>query len=137
MELTIIRKEFTERSTIGDLLIGEDFNCFTLEDMVREPGVKILGKTAIPKGRYPLIIDQSVRFRRAMPHILDVPMFTGIRIHTGNRAIDVEGCIAVGYTKDKDFIGRSVEAFNIFFDRLYEILLHDTAFITVMRNNHG
>jgi hypothetical protein len=133
MELSVIRKEFTERSTIGDLLIGDDFCCFTLEDMTREPGVKIPGKTAIPEGRYSLIIDQSVRFRRAMPHILDVPMFTGIRIHTGNRATDVEGCIAVGYTKEKDFVGKSVAAFNHFFDRLYEILLHDKAFITIMR----
>ncbi len=133
MELTVLRKEFTERSTIGELLFGNDFFCFTLEDMVREPGVKIAGKTAISEGRYPLVIDQSNRFRRAMPHILDVPNFTGIRIHTGNRATDVEGCIAVGYTKEKDFIGRSVEAFNIFFDRLYEILLHDKTFITITR----
>ncbi len=137
MELTIIRKEFSERSTIGDLLFGDDFFCFTLEDMTREPGVKIPGKTAIPEGRYPLVIDQSVRFRRAMPHILDVPMFTGIRIHAGNRDTDVEGCIAVGFTKERDFIGDSIHAFNTFFDRLYEIFLHDKAFITIMRNQHG
>ena len=136
MELTVIRKTFTDRSTIGDLMFRDEWFCFTLEDMVREPGVKIPGRTAIPEGRYPLVIDQSNRFRRAMPHILDVPMFTGIRIHTGNRAKDVEGCIAIGYTKDRDFIGKSVAAFNTFFDRLYEGLLHDKAFITIMRNTN-
>ncbi len=137
MELRVIRKEFTEISTIGDLFFADDWFCFTLEDMVREAGVKIPKKTAIPYGRYQLIIDQSVRFRRAMPHILNVPMYDGIRIHSGNKAEDVEGCIAIGYTKEKNFIGRSVAAFNTFFDRLYEVLLHDKTFITIMKEERS
>ncbi len=133
----MIRKIFTDISTIGNLFIENEYFCFTLEDVVREPGIKIPGKTAIPYGRYEVIIDQSKRFGRAMPHILDVPMFEGIRIHAGNKSEDVEGCIAVGFTRDKDFIGRSVLAFNQFFDQLYEGLIKDKAFITITTEREG
>ena len=133
MELAVIRKEFTEQSTIGDFLIDGTFFCYSLEDMVREPGVKIPGKTAIPEGRYEVIIDGSNRFRRTMPHILNVPMFEGIRIHALNTEKQTEGCIGVGFTKDNDFIGQSVLAFNRFFNILYEALRSEKAFITVKR----
>ena len=120
MDIKEIRKEFTEKSTIGDFLIDGEFFCFSLEDMVREPGVKVAGATAIPEGRYRVVLDQSARFRRVMPHILDVPGFEGVRIHSGNSAENTEGCILLGYEKSKDFIGKSVLAFNRFFDILYE-----------------
>lgn len=133
MELKIIRKEFTENSTIGDFYIDNTFFSYCLEDMIREPGVKIAGKTAIPEGRYRVIIDQSKRFRRAMPHILDVPMFEGIRIHALNKASETEGCVGLGFTKSKDFIGESRLAFNRFFDILYLALAHEEAWITIER----
>jgi len=133
MELLIIRKEFTENSTIGDFLIDGEFFCYSLEDMVREPGVKIPGKTAIPEGRYRVIIDQSIRFRRAMPHILNVPGFEGIRIHNGNYPKDTEGCPLLGFTKSKDFVGNSKDAFNKFFDKLYMALRDEECWITIER----
>ena len=133
MELKILRKEFTENSTIGDFLIDGEFYFYVLEDMIREPGVKVPGKTAIPEGRYQVIIDQSTRFKRAMPHILNVPGFEGIRIHAGNDAKDTEGCPLLGYTKAKDFVGNSRLAFNRFFDILYEALIHEKVYITVER----
>jgi len=133
VELKILRKEFTENSTIGDFLIDGEFYFYVLEDMIREPGVKVPGKTAIPEGRYQVIIDQSNRFRRAMPHVLDVPGFEGIRIHAGNVAKDTEGCPLLGYTKSKDFVGNSRLAFNRFFNILYEALIHDKVYLTVER----
>ena len=133
MELKILRKEFTEKSTIGDFLIDGEFYFYVLEDMIREKGVKVPGKTAIPEGRYQVIIDQSTRFRRAMPHVLNVPGFEGIRIHAGNTDKDTEGCPLLGYTKSKDFVGNSRLAFNRFFDILYEALIHDKVYLTVER----
>ena len=50
MELSLIRKEFTTESTIGDLLIDGKFYSFALEDMYRDK--KIKGVTAIPYGTY-------------------------------------------------------------------------------------
>jgi hypothetical protein len=131
-DITLTRKEFTEVSTIGDLVF-DDFTCYTLEDMTREPGVKIAGATAIPEGRYRVVIDQSNRFKRAMPHILDVPGFDGIRIHAGNTSKDTEGCLLLGFTKGKDFVGESRLAFNQFFDKLYMALRNDEVWITIER----
>ncbi len=133
MELKILRKEFTEKSTIGDFFIDNTFFSYCLEDMIREVGVKIPGKTAIPEGRYQVIIDQSARFKRAMPHVLNVPGFEGIRIHSGNTAASTAGCPLLGFTKSKDFIGQSVLAFNRFFDILHEALIHEKVYITVER----
>ena len=133
MELKIIRKEFTESSTIGDFIIDNEFFCYSLEDTVREEGVKISGLTAIPEGRYRVIVDRSTRFRRAMPHILNVPNFEGIRIHNGNYPKDTEGCPLLGFTKSKDFVGDSRNAFNQFFDKLYMALRDEECWITIER----
>ena len=65
----------------------------------RSSGVKARkepGKTAIPEGRYPLVITKSVRFKKWLPLLLGVPGFAGIRIHAGNTAKDTQGCILVG-----------------------------------------
>jgi hypothetical protein len=133
MELKVIRDTFTEHSTIGKMYVDESYYCFTLEDMVRESGVKVPGLTAIPEGRYKVIIDQSARFKRAMPHILDVPGFEGIRIHAGNRSKDTEGCILVGFSKSENSIGASKLAFNQFFDKLYMALRKEECWITIER----
>lgn len=110
MEIKVIRKEFTAKSTIGDLLIdGEPF-CYTLEDTHRD--VKASGETCIPYGRYKVIINMSKRFEVMMPLLIDVPGFEGVRIHFGNTEKDTHGCILVGATKRKDFIGSSRDAFK-------------------------
>ena len=99
MELRLLRKWQVSESTLGELFDGSDRICFTLEDRVR-PGdifqVKIPGKTAIPAGRYRMVITYSPRFKRDLPLLEDVPNFTASRIHAGNRAEDTEGCIIVG-----------------------------------------
>jgi hypothetical protein len=133
MDLKITRKEFTEESTIGDFLIDGEFFCYVLEDIVREVGVKVPSKTAIPEGKYKVIIDQSTRFRRAMPHVLDVPGFDGIRIHAGNTSKDTEGCPLLGFTKSRDCVGQSRLAFNQLFDKLYMALRDEECWLTIER----
>jgi hypothetical protein len=109
-ELLLKRRWYSDRSTIGAITFGE-FSCFTLEDRVREPGVKVQDETAIPAGRYRVVVDFSQRFQRRMPLLLDVPMFTGIRIHSGNTAEDTRGCILVGEWRAPDWVGDSRRAF--------------------------
>jgi len=79
--------------------ISEEHVCYCLEDkdrMLEEGYAKVKGVTAIPLGVYELVIDYSPRFRRDMLHILNVPQFSGIRIHAGNSSRDTEGCPLVG-----------------------------------------
>lgn len=116
MKIDVIRKEFSEFSTIGEMLIDDEKFCFTLEDAVRDE--KIPGQTAIPYGSYDLITNYSNRFKRIMPLIQNVPGFEGVRIHSGNTDKDTEGCILVGYKKDKNYISQSKLAFTAFMQRL-------------------
>jgi len=116
MQITIKRLHKTDVSTIGELLIDGIFECYTLEDIERP--VKIKAETAIPKGTYKVIINMSNRFKRLMPLLLNVPNFEGVRIHAGNTNHDTEGCILVGRTRSKDFIGQSRKAYEKLFKKM-------------------
>jgi len=116
MLITIKRLYKTENSTIGELLVDGLFECFTLEDKERE--VKIKGETAIPKGEYKVIINESNRFKRELPLLLNVPNFEGVRIHSGNTNHDTEGCILVGQSRNKNYIGQSRKAFDKLFKKM-------------------
>ena len=119
MDIKLRRFEFGTNYTVGKLYVDDVYFCFTLEDKVREPGVKVDGQTAIPYGTYPVIIDHSTHFNMDLPHVLNVPGFEGIRIHTGNTDADTEGCILVGTTwAGKDFVGNSKFAFEPLFEKL-------------------
>lgn len=114
MNLTLRREQFTTESTIGSLLIDGQHECFTLEDEDRAleaGGEKLYGRTAIPRGRYKIGLDWSPKYGRDMPHVLDVPGFEGIRIHSGNTARDTEGCILVGTERIPNYIRNSRIAF--------------------------
>ena len=130
--------------TLGALQIQTESNndfrtskyfCDTLEphaiDWRREE--KIAGKTAIPTGRYRVVMSYSKTYKRRMPYLLNVPHFTGIMIHTGNSVDDTRGCILVGKavrpqkseeenpTGKATVIGRLTDS-RITFNKLYEII---------------
>lgn len=102
LELKRIAKRDTY--TIGKLFVEGEYFCDTLEDTVRVFGAdgsgKIPGKTAIPEGLYRIILSRSNRFKRLLPELVDVPYFSGVRIHAGNTEDDTEGCILVGENKE-------------------------------------
>lgn len=115
MELKLHREQFTEKSTIGTLYVDDVTECYTLEDTVREH--KIPGITAIPYGRYKVIVTKSERFSRLaghdvyLPLLLNVPNYDGVRIHSGNKPEDTEGCLLTGTVLGKDSVGNSRTAF--------------------------
>lgn len=117
MQLQLIRREFSEECTIGELFINGEFFCFTLEDREREGQPKVPGKTAIPWGIYRVIIDASRRFGRLMPRLVDVPGFEGVRIHVGNTDKDTEGCILLGRRVAPG--SKAIEASRLAFDDFY------------------
>lgn len=101
MKLTLKRNFKGSDYTIGKLYIDGHYFCDTLEDTVRPTGKKIAGKTAIPAGDYKVVKSYSPRFKKILPEILNVPGFTGVRIHAGNTAKDTDGCLLLGLNKTK------------------------------------
>ena len=111
MELILTRIAKRKAYTIGRLYIRETiadeyssgtedrYFCDTLEPTWRDyehGAYKVKGRSAIPEGRYAVVISYSPKFQAWLPILLGVPKFSGIRIHAGNTPQDTEGCILVG-----------------------------------------
>lgn len=103
MELLVQRIAKKSEYTIGRLFVDGKYLCDTLEDRVRDltKERKVPGETAIPAGRYRVIVNVSPKFGRELPRLLDVPGFEGILIHKGNSARDSAGCVLLGENKEK------------------------------------
>ena len=106
MKIDLHRKWRKKGYSIGILYINGQRICETLEDEDRGLSEdmtpddiakrKIKGETAIPIGRYQVTWTYSPRFKKMLPLLNGVPGYTGIRIHSGNKAKDTEGCILCG-----------------------------------------
>lgn len=110
MDIKLKRDVLNPDFTLGQLELESGWRCYTVEDAVRD-GQKVDGRTAIPAGRYRVIITRSRRFKRKLPLLVDVPDFDGVRIHPGNCAADTEGCILPGLIRTADGVGDSRVAF--------------------------
>lgn len=147
MELLLKRGIPSLACTIGDLYIDGQHECFTLEDVIREPATgrpsawaelvawvlswKVAGRTAIPRGCYQLTLHKS-------PHLGWVLMLNGVPgydlvyIHAGNSAADTLGCILVGQTKEANLIYQSKAALSALFPKVEAALkAGQEAWITV------
>ena len=131
MKLRLERFKFGDTYTVGELFVDNRDECFVLEDVVRPLGEKVQNETAIPAGIYKVVIDFSEHFQKELPHILNVPMFEGVRIHSGNTSRDTEGCLLVGsvWTGKDEVLGSRKAFVHLFpqlkeaFDKKEEILL--------------
>lgn len=118
MNLRVERQNFTQYSTIGEMLINGEHECFTLEPVwLQDSDVK---PRAIPEGTYKLIPRMSQKHGREVPGLVNVPGFEDVEIHWGNFPRDTEGCCLVGQTKGPhpDFIGGSKLAFAALWEKL-------------------
>ena len=119
MELLLTRIAKRKTYTIGKLCIlekvideystgtAERYFCDTLEPTWRDyknGAYKVKGRSAIPEGRYAVVISFSPKFKQWLPILLGGPEFNrkwqGIRIHAGNCSEDTEGCILVGKNRE-------------------------------------
>jgi len=124
MLLEVRREPSANACTLGSLYVDGQFECFTLEDVIREVALqsvalwKIPGETAIPSGTYQVMVTMSDRFQRLLPLLVDVPGFVGVRIHSGNCAADTEGCILVGRRRGTATVLESRLAFQALFAKI-------------------
>lgn len=134
MELYLNRHTFKEEYTLGNLTFeGIDESFPIVEDTVRSNGEKIYGKTAIPSGRYKVVLDVvSPKFSQyqfymdvcegKLPRLLDVPNFTGILIHCGVNETNSLGCLILNkrngsLEKSKEYFKRMMEIFDTVEDK--------------------
>ena len=131
MKLEVLRTSSQIDCTHGLLFectdIGKRFLCYTLEDEHRV--LKVKGETRIPAGTYKIELRKEGGFHeryskkypgvhRGMLHIIDVPNFEYILIHTGNTDEHTAGCLIVGDSQENNlilrdgFVGKSVNAYK-------------------------
>ena len=142
MNIQLKRIAKKETYTIGKLYIDGVYFCDTIEDKDRSLNQtmsindikkkKVYGETAIPTGTYKLVIDYSNRFKKNMAHILNVPGYEGIRIHTGNSAKDSLGCIIVGKNKVVGKVIESRDTYNQLFPILQKAFKEGEIKITIL-----
>ena len=130
MEIQVNRIARKDGYTIGRMSLNNEYFCDTLEDTDRGLkdtmqvneilAKKVKAQTAIPTGKYDVILTFSPRFKRVLPLLLSVKGYEGIRIHAGNTAEkDTEGCLLVGENKIK---GRIINS-RATLERLMSVLL--------------
>lgn len=133
MELRLVRTDVQPTYTGGELWLDGPVPrkvLDTLEDPVR--GVKVAGDTAIPAGRYRVIVSVSAKFGRLLPLLLDVPNFRGVRMHRGNKTIDTRGCPLVGLSRQGGFLHKSKDAEGVLMDLLLKVPAGEEIWLTVV-----
>lgn len=128
MDILLNRIAKRDKYTIGKLYINGSYFCDTIEDKDRGltqqmsnaeiSKIKVYAQTAIPIGKYQIVMTYSSKFKKVMPLLLNVPGFAGIRIHSGNTAEDTEGCIITGQNK---VVGKVINS-RVTTDKLYSII---------------
>lgn len=100
--LVLKRTSRIENAVLGSLYFRGVFLCYTLERYDK----------MIPKGRFPLKLTFSPKFRRFTPEVV-VKDRKGIRIHCGNSLADTTGCILVGLQASKAILKYSTLAYDL------------------------
>lgn len=110
---TVFPLNGNEPYTQGIMYYDGLFFGYTVEDADRHlesGGGKVYGLTAIPRGTYKVVVTPSPHFGdKLLPEVLNVPGFSGIRIHGGNRAEDSLGCIILGKVRTVDGVAQCAD----------------------------
>ena len=141
MKLEVLRFSSQADCTHGLLFehtsLGRKFLCYTLEDEHRV--LKEQGETRIPAGTYHIKLRKEGGFHarydnkypglhRCMLHVVDVPGFEYILIHTGNTDEHTAGCLIVVDSQENNlilrdgFVGKSVNAYKRIYPRIAQAI---------------
>ena len=140
MELLNRRISSGDEATLGTLFdVTEEkpeFLCYVLEDQFNEP--KIPAETRIPPGRYQIKLrteggmneryGKRFDWHKGMVWLQDVPDFTFIYMHVGNKDDDSEGCLLLGdgqmqNVTERGQVTSSVSAYRRIYELIVEALL--------------
>lgn len=132
-----VRKWYYPQSTVGVINIDGQHFCFTLEDTVRPPNIKVYGETAIPAYTYKVGIRHSPSFARDMVCLytekdgytinINGVTFKYVYSHGGNKHKDTLGCVLVGYSREEDKIW-GADAEDDLFDIIEEKIYNEQVF---------
>lgn len=147
METKIIRVAQGKESTLSHLYINGIFQCYLLEDKIRE--VKIASETAIPKGIFSLKLNtygaKNADYKKAfgklhegMIEIMGLPNFCFVYIHTGNTIKETAGCPLCGFGfqfVDGNYqVSQSISAYKMIYPKLVALAKAETNTITIENN---
>ncbi|WP_313531318.1 DUF5675 family protein [Sphingobacterium multivorum] len=150
MELTLKRVRQGNNSTLSELYINGTFQCYGLEDTVRD--VKIKGRTAIPAGTYKLGLNlegsMNAAYKKRFPamhegmiEIRNISHFSLVYIHIGNTHEDTEGCLLVGtyFHRSNDDWGvyQSAEAYKQLYQTIIEMVKNGGATLIIENRFRG
>ena len=143
MKLDVVRTQFGADATNSLLFIDGEFECYGLEDEIRD--VKVYAESAIPLGEYEIKFRTVGGFHTrtkarydskygegwhlGMLELQDVPNFEFILVHSGNTDESTMGCYLVGNTQQdldvsKDgFIGSSRTAYEKMYPKVRDALV--------------
>lgn len=106
LEIKVVRFQFTEESTIGELYLNGTLFAYTLEDVDRGlvstmtldeiKSIKIQNETCIPYGNYDIDLYNSPKHGYLVPLLKNVLGFDMVEMHIGNTKKDTDACILVG-----------------------------------------
>lgn len=139
LELKIDRMWKKPDWTISNFIMNGVKLCESLEDtdrglrqdmpLAQIKKIKKEGITAIPSGRYEVVLRYSPHFKRETPWIKDVPGYQWILIHAGNNPKNTRGCVLPGENKAKGKVLNSRKYEDII---TAEIRKHDKCYITIL-----
>ena len=137
MNLELVRYGYGEDSTLGRLSVDEEHECFVLEDERRD--VKVPGETCIPEGTYEVLLraegglhehykDRFPELHQGMLWLQNVPDFTYVYLHIGNKESQTDGCPLTGAVPvclpDGEFVvARSEVAYLALYRKVLPVLL--------------
>ncbi|QIG88555.1 hypothetical protein G6R40_02255 [Chryseobacterium sp. POL2] len=147
MRTKIIRVAEGRQSTLSQLYIDNIFQCYLLEDKIRD--VKIPKQTAIPKGNYTLRLNtwggMNAEYRQKFPklhkgmiEINGLPNFSFVYIHIGNTYRQTAGCPLCGFGFEMvngDYqVLRSKDAYQMIYPKLLALAQDNQNGISIENN---
>jgi hypothetical protein len=131
IEVKIFKKAKGYRA--GKMYINGMYLCFTIEDEDRGltktmpleeiKTKKQYGITGIPLGKYQVAMTFSNRFQVYMPQIMDVPGWEGVRIHTANKATELDS--------SDGFMGNSKTAYTELIKQIKAVEKKEKIWLTI------